>query len=122
MTQVNAISRKRLWAEATVIYKDGTRATWVFPRMEKLSLGDRYFKERYRKFEENLQRDENDSLWPDVSRRIAQMNSSPSRSVKTVILVQKWSFIVPRQDGSYIPEPWDQHILFGYGVRSEDLQ
>jgi hypothetical protein len=89
--------------------------------MEQLSLTARYFKERYRKFEENLQREESDALWPDIARHIARINSSPSNPVKTVILIQKLSFIVPRQDGSYVPEPWDQHILFGYGVRPEDL-
>ena len=109
------------YVEATVVYKDGTRKTWAFPRMEKLSLTERYFKERYRKFEENLQRDENDAFWPDVARHIARLSSSPSNPVKTVILIQKWSFIVPRREGSFVPEPWNQHILFAYGVRPEDL-
>jgi hypothetical protein len=90
--------------------------------MEQLSLSDRCFKERYRKFSENLQNDENDALWPDVSRHIARMNSTPSKPAKTIILVQKWSFIVPRADGSYRPEPWDQHVLYGYGVKPEDVQ
>lgn len=90
--------------------------------MDQLSLTTRYFEERYRKFEENLQRDENDALLPDVSRYIARANDLPSNPVKTVILVQKWSFIVPRSDGTYVPEPWNQHILFGYGVRPEDLR
>lgn len=90
--------------------------------MEKLGLTARYFKERYRKFEEGLQLNANDALLPDVARHIARANSLPSNPVKTVILVQKWSFIVPRQDGSYVPEPWDQNVLFGYGVRPEDLR
>jgi hypothetical protein len=38
-----------------------------------------------------------------------------------VILIQKWSFIVPRSDGSYVPEPWNRRTLFGYGVRPWDL-
>jgi hypothetical protein len=107
--------------EAIVVYANGERKTWAFPRMEQLSLTARYFKERYRKFEESLQRDENDALWPDVARRIARENSSPSTPVKTVILIQKWSFIVPRSDGSYVPEPWNRRTLFGYGVRPWDL-
>ena len=110
------------YLEATLVYRDGVRKTWAFPRMEQLSLTARYFEERYRKFEENLQRNDNDALWPDVARHIARLNSSPSNPVKTVILIQKCSFIVPRSDGSYVPEPWDQHILFGYGVRPEDLR
>ena len=58
----------------------------------------------------------------DVARHIARLHSSPAMPVKTVILIHKWSFIVPRPDGSYVPEPWDQHVLLGYGVRPEDLQ
>jgi hypothetical protein len=110
------------YLEATVIYKDGSRKTWPFPRMEQLSLTDRYIEERYRKFEENIQNSANDAMWPDVARRVARLNSTPEKPVKTILLIQKWSPIVFRADGAYQPEPWDQHILFGYGVRPEDLQ
>jgi len=109
------------YVEATVVYKDGSRKIWSFPRMEQLGLTERYFKERYRKFSESLQ-DANDVLLPDVARRIARLGSTPSRPAKTIILIQHWSFIVPRTDGSYRPEPWEVHVLLGYGVRSEDLQ
>ena len=90
--------------------------------MEQLSLTERYFKERYRKFSEVLQIEANDNLLPDVARHIARLNSTPSKPVKTIILIRRWSPIVPRTDGSYQPEPWDQHVLLGYGVRPEDLQ
>jgi hypothetical protein len=110
------------YVKATVVLKDGSRRTWAFPRVEQLSLTDRYIEERYRKFSENLQNDQNDALWPDVARRIARIDSAPSNPAKTVILIQKWSPIVPRVDGSYQPEPWDQHVLFGYGVQPEDLR
>lgn len=65
---------------------------------------------------------ETDALLADAARYIARLNSGPAEPVKTVILVHKWSFIVPRADGSYVPEPWEQHILLGYGVRPEDLK
>lgn len=110
------------YVEATVIYQDKSRATWTFPRMEQLSLTDRCFKERYRKYAENLPVETNDALLPDAARHIARLNSTPSHPAKTIILIYRWSFIVPRPDGSYVPEPWDQHILYGYGVRPEDLQ
>ncbi len=90
--------------------------------MEQLSITDRYFKERYRKFSEVLQIDQNDALWPDVARRIARLNSTPANPAKTIILMRRWSLIIPRPDGSYQPEPWDQHVLLGYGVKPEDLQ
>jgi hypothetical protein len=110
------------YLEAVIIYKDGSRKTWSFPRMEQLSLTDRYQKERYRKFSEVLQVENNDALWPDVARHIARLNSTPTNPAKTIILIRKFSPIVLRADGSYQPEPWDQHILLGYGVRPEDLQ
>ena len=110
------------YIEATIVYKDGSRTTWTFPRMERLSLAERCFKERYRKFTENLPRDENDALLPDVARHIARLNSSPSHPARTIVLIQEWSFIVPRADGSYVPEPWNQHVLYGYGVKPEDLR
>jgi hypothetical protein len=110
------------YLEAIVVYQDGSRQIWSFPRMEQLGLSERYFKERYRKFSEDLQNDENDALWPDVARYIARANSTAANPAKTIILVQVSSAIVPSAEGSYRPEPWDQHVLYGYGVKPEDLQ
>jgi hypothetical protein len=90
--------------------------------MEEETLTAKLFKERYRKFADNLQRDDLDALLLDAARHIARLNSTPENPVKTVILIQRLSFIVPRPDGSYIPEPWESHILLGYGVQDGDLK
>lgn len=110
------------YIEATLVYKDGSTTTWTFPRMEQMGLREKLFKERYRKFAETLQSDELDELLPDAARHIARLNSTPAHPVKTVILIQNVSFNVPRADGAYVPEPWQSHVLLGYGVRSEDLR
>jgi|SRR5215469_1263482 len=110
------------YIEATLRYQDGSQKTWTFPRMEQMSRKEKLFKERYRKFADYLQRDELDELLPDAARHIARLNSSPGHPVRTVILVRRISFIVPRGNGVYVPEPWDSHILLGYGVRPEDLK
>jgi hypothetical protein len=110
------------YVEARLIYKDGSEKIWSFPRMEQLNPFERYRQERYRKFVEVLQLDNFDTIWPDVARRIARLNSTPSQPVKTVILIQKYSLIIASVDGSYHAGPWEQHILYGYGVKPEDLQ
>jgi len=112
------------YIEATLIYRDGSRKIWTYPRVEQMSLTERIFKERYRKFAEHLQRDELDELLPDAARHIARLNSSSDNPVKTVILVQKVSFIVPypHGHGAYVPGPLQPHILLGYGVQPEDLK
>jgi hypothetical protein len=110
------------YLEAELHYRDGSRRTWKYPRMEEMGIREKLFKERYRKFADNLERSELDDLLPDAARYIARLNSSSRNPVKTVILIQRYSLIVPRPDGTYVPEPWQSHILFGYGVRTEDLQ
>lgn len=90
--------------------------------MEQLSLTQRYYKERYRKFAENLKEDANVALWSDAARHIARLNNDGSSSPAIVVLVRYWSDIVPRSDGSYHPEPWHAQIFYEYNVRPEDLK
>src|ERR1700689_2462600 len=42
------------YMEALVLYKDGSTTIWSFPRMEQLTLTEKYSKERYRKFVETI--------------------------------------------------------------------
>lgn len=110
------------YIEAVIVYKDGTRTSWTLPRMESLGLKEKFFKERYRKFADSLVREDMDMLLPDAARYIARIKSNPENQVRTVILIQKWSSITPRPDGSYVPGPWEQHVLLGYGVQPGDLK
>jgi hypothetical protein len=103
-----------IYVEAIVLYEDGDTRNWAFPRMELLNLKDRYFKERYRKFVENLSDDAHAELWPDAARFIARVNSNRPARVKMVFLVRRWSAIVLRGDGSYDGAPWDAHIFYAH--------
>ena len=108
--------------EATVICKDGRVRTWKFPRMEQLGLADRYHRERYRKYVENLEDDKNAALWPDATRHLARLNNDPSNPPQIVILVRYWSDIVPRGDSSHSPQPEHAQIFYEYDVKPEDLK
>jgi len=110
------------YLEAVVIYSDGTSQLWSFPRMELLGAKDRYFKERYRKYEENLQNNDYADLWPDAARYIARLNSDSTHRVQKVLLVVRWSDIIPRGDNSYDRGPWDVNVFYTYTVKPEDLQ
>src|ERR1700753_1394277 len=82
--------RVNSYLEAIVIYKDGSSTLWSFPRMELLSANQRYVRERYRKFEENLQNDQYSGLWPDAARYIARLNNQKTSPPKTIMLVVRW--------------------------------
>lgn len=107
--------------EAAVILKDGRVSTWKFPRMEQLDLAARTYKERYRKFVENLQEDSHAPIWPDVARRIARANNNPADPPQVVMLIRYWSDIVPAAaPSSQVPE--HARIFFEYNVKPEDLK
>jgi hypothetical protein len=114
--------RVNSYLEAIVIYEDGSSELWSFPRMELLSSNERYAKERYRKFEENLQNDQYSGLWPDAARYIARLNNQKTSPPKTIMLVVRWSEIIPRTDDKYDRGQWNSNIFFTYDVQPEDLK
>jgi hypothetical protein len=113
---------QNMYLEAIIIYRDGSTDLWTFPRMELLSLTQRYFKERYRKYEETLDDDRYSALWPDAARHIARMKASHSSPPKTIMLVVRWSDIIPRTDGGYDRGPWGVRVLYRYDVQPGDLK
>jgi len=110
------------YLEAVIIYKDGSTELWPFPRMELLSYRERYFKERYRKFEENLNGTLYPPLWPDAARFIARLRRDHASPPGKVMLVARWSHIIATADGSNDRGPWDADVFYSYDVQPEDLQ
>lgn len=109
--------------EAAVIFKDGRIHTWKFPRMEQLSLTERAFKERYRKFVEYVQEQKYAGLWPDVARHIARANNSNSNDPpQVVMLIRYWSDIPPPEQRARHAPPERATIFFEYNVKPEDLK
>ncbi len=109
--------------EATMVLNDGRIKTWKFPRMEQLGFVERYYRERYRKFVENLQNDANAALWPDVARHIARLEDNASNPPKIVILIRYWSEIPPPTIANdHAPETLHAHIFYEYDVKREDLE
>jgi hypothetical protein len=110
------------YIQGVVITKDGQIHTWKFPRMEQLSLTERYYKERYRKFQENLPSQANSALWPDAARHLARMYANPANPPEIVMLVHYWSDIPPPSTGPYKAAPERAKIFFEYRVQPGDLK
>lgn len=64
-------SNLNIWADEVVTYRDGSVKVHQYPRMQILSLGEKYLKERYRKFFERANGDDYSYLWPIFAQRIA---------------------------------------------------
>ncbi len=107
---------------ATVITRDGVIHTWSFPRMEQLGLAERYYKERYRKFVDNLQDDKNVGWRPDVARHLARLYANPANPPEIVMLIRYWTDITPKPKAAAVSVPPHAQILFDYKVTPEDLK
>jgi hypothetical protein len=83
------------YIKAVVITQHSHMRVFAFPRMEQLGLGERYGKERYRKFAENLVVAGNAAIVPDIARHVARMYKNPTDPPDKVVLVQFVADITP---------------------------
>lgn len=83
------------YLKAVVQMESGDTKIYSFPRMEDLSWGARYQKERYRKFIESVLCRECSGLWPDIERSVAAREFDPVDPPDKVILIEFKSVIDP---------------------------
>ena len=111
---------------AVVQFQDGSRRTWEFPRMEKLGLVEKMFKERYRRWANDCVSDVNDSyLWPDAARYIARLYRRPENPPVSVSIIRHWAWILPPEKGlevSLADRDDGQETLYQGKISMEDLQ
>jgi hypothetical protein len=89
---------------AQVTFKDGSQKLWEFPRMEKMGLIDKMFKEGYRRWTNDCVSDVNDAfLWPDATRYIARINNHPGNPPTKVSIIRHWVWIDPPETGIQKP-------------------
>ena len=107
------------YIEALIIHKSGEVTPWKFPRMEQLSIFERYWQERYRKYAEILRETNNVALWPDAARHLAWLNKDPRNPPEMVILVRHWSDIPAQLNAPRPPE--HVQIFYEYKVQPGDV-
>jgi len=106
------------YVKSVIITQDRHMQVWSFPRMEELSLGERFQKERYRKFADVLPQPQMALLWPDISRRIAGQFDSQAGALDKVMLIQFQSEITP---GADTEPPFRPTIFYEDYVHPETL-
>lgn len=109
------------YLEAMVVYADGSTDYWNFPRMDRMSLGERYAKERYRKFEEVLVEDRYSDMWPDAARYVARQVATQTKRPEMVMLILNWSDLGEGSTGNLTDSPWQSRVFYRYRVEPEDF-
>jgi len=111
--------------DAEVTFADGSQATWVFPRMERLGYLERYRKERYRKWRERVRLDAFALVWPDTARYVARLYDGPEHPVDRVALTRRWVEVTPPIGSRLVPRldrvtPVHQYRFFVLSISPED--
>ncbi len=114
--------RINAYLEAEVKFQDGSTLRWTFPRMEQLSMGRKYFKERWRKWAtDNVRLDRNSGLWADAARYVARLHQAMPSPPTQVKLIRLWADIPPPERAKE-PDNWNSYAFFTYDVKPSDLE
>jgi len=106
------------YIRTVVIGQDRHMHVWSFPRMEELGFGERYRKERYRKFSDVLPQSQMAPLWPDVARHVAAQFDNQTGSIDKVLLIEFQSAI---RLGLATDPPFTPNIFYEDYVHPETL-
>lgn len=91
---------------AEVRYADGSKKTWVAPRVQEYGGFEKLGKERYRKWRERIKADNHRIIWDDTGRWIArQMNTAPGNPPVEVKMTRSWTNIPKPARRDYQPMP-----------------
>jgi len=94
-----------LYLEADVTFQDGKKIRFHYPRIYTMPIPLKYVKERYRKFYENVNTDDQGYIRPAVAQRIAlESFDDPRNPPVEVVLIRNFDKIEgpgERQDPTY---------------------
>jgi hypothetical protein len=110
-----------LWVDAEIDYSDGSTGIYKYPRVHDLSIPEKYLKERYRKFLERAQTEENQWMWPSFAQRIAlEAYEKEGKMPVTVRLRRHWRKIQP--PGKKTPEDYNLFVYYTHIVNQDKVK
>jgi hypothetical protein len=103
------------YLRAEVKFRDGAVRDFELPRMSKMGIVDRFFKERYRKWAvDNVRSDGQKQHWPATARYIARIARQATGEVPVeVSLWRHWTFI---------KDPNIEFVPTGYRIPDERME
>jgi hypothetical protein len=105
------------YIKAIVITQHHHPHVWEFPRMDQLSMQDRFFQDRSRAFQELIAAPKGQPLLPEVATHIARFFNDPADPPDKVVLIEFRNQIEPGDDEfvEQTPKPnvfYDDYVDF----------
>lgn len=111
---------------ATITFQDGTETVWEPPRMEKLSLIDKFRLEKFRKWSvDSLPWPDYKEFWPDFARYVGRKYYVAQNPPVSLSLILHWIEIpLPEKNVARdsLPEHTKTSTVFFYRYRNQDFQ
>jgi hypothetical protein len=116
-----------VYIDAIVEFQNGEVMQFKYPVMQELSLTERYFKERYRKFVENTHPEAYSYKWPPIAQRVAYLSYRGDGNFPTMVTLRRHFKTIPPTnpippvEGYTAPE-YVTYPFFTYMVDIKKLQ
>lgn len=108
------------YGTAEVIYKDGSKKPYQYPRIFLLPIPEKYPNERYRKYFERAHLEAHTYLWPQFALRVAYLMDDPKNPPVTVRLTRHWRPVTP--PGTPEQANYNSYMYFEYAVDQRALE
>lgn len=109
-----------MYADAMVYYQDGTKTLYRYPRIFDLSLGQKFLKERWRKFFERAGSSDFRYLWPVFGQRVALMNFDDPKNPPVKIELHRHEMVI-NPPGEPVNHSYSDEIYYTYFVNQAQL-
>lgn len=111
---------KDVWADAEVVFKDGTSKIYLYPRIYTSSIPMKYERERYRKFFERVNDGNKTYFWPILGQFIAHQMDNPANP-PTIVRLRRHFYDIPPM-GTPIKYDYKQEQFYEYYVDQAKLR
>ena len=110
------------WCDAEVMFLDGTKSTFKYPRINSLSIPEKFMQERHRKFYERVNNEKTPFFWPSFGQAIAFKMATDQNNPPTQVTIIRHHQSVMRHDKQVPTEPpYLAYRLFTYVVDQHKL-
>lgn len=110
-----------MYGDAVLTYSDGSRGRYQYPRMFRLSLGEKFMKERWRKFYERGGSDSYRYLWPTFAQRVALMNYDNPQNPPVMVQLHRHEMVI-QPPGKPEKQDYTDELYFTYRVDQAKLR
>lgn len=115
-------SQTDVWCDAEVVFLDGTKANFAYPRIKSLPLQEKFMRERHRKFYERVNSDLTPFFWPPFAQAIAlQMATDPNDPPVQITLIRHFQVVAKHNVPGPAEPPYENFRYFTYVVDQHKL-